>query len=310
MGVDLGLGDVLERAAGGQCLLCTAPRGGGLLCRDCVPRPVAGAFAAQVRSVAPRVGEGRKHAILFDAFGQTHHFVLDPDAETPAIIGREARCDLAIVDRSVSRAHAAIIYRREDGGWYLQDRGSRNGTSVDGVALGSAPQRIRHGARVAVASFEFRFMPTTDLRAEQFAALLRACRSAQLSTVSQFQARSIAFAPTDESGGFVTVERQTPSGRQRTPISLSALDFCLLHVLASRYVEMDNFEDEARGWVSSAELLRERLPFGSKSPTSNNLRGAIKRIRDKFRKHGVEGIIESRQNVGYRLMPRFDSITL
>jgi DNA-binding response OmpR family regulator len=108
----------------------------------------------------------------------------------------------------------------------------------------------------------------------------------------------------------VTIERMTASGRQPIPISLSALDFHLLYLLAARYLEMNNFEAQARGWVSSSELLDSRLPFGTKTPTSNNLRGAIKRIRDKFRNHGVEPVIESQQNVGYRLNPAYGKILL
>jgi len=45
-------------------------------------------------------------------------------------IGRDASCDLAIADMTVSRRHAAL--ERTPGGWLLSDLESTNGTRVNG----------------------------------------------------------------------------------------------------------------------------------------------------------------------------------
>ena len=49
------------------------------------------------------------------------------------IIGRHPGCDIVVDSGSVSRQHAAI--EMKDGGWCVEDLGSRNGTIVNGETL-------------------------------------------------------------------------------------------------------------------------------------------------------------------------------
>ena len=51
-----------------------------------------------------------------------------------AVIGRSRNCDIVIGEEYISAKHARIWF--ENGEWYLEDLGSRNGTTVNG-------QRIR-----------------------------------------------------------------------------------------------------------------------------------------------------------------------
>jgi pSer/pThr/pTyr-binding forkhead associated (FHA) protein len=66
-------------------------------------------------------------------------FVVD---ERGATVGRLPECSIFIPDERLSRQHAAIQFR--DGGFWLSDLGSRNGTAVNGTLV-KVPQLLRNG---------------------------------------------------------------------------------------------------------------------------------------------------------------------
>lgn len=62
------------------------------------------------------------------------------------VVGREADCDLVLVEEKVSRHHAALE-RLPDGSYQLRDLGSTNGTFVDGRRV-SEPVALRGGEEI------------------------------------------------------------------------------------------------------------------------------------------------------------------
>jgi DNA-binding winged helix-turn-helix (wHTH) protein len=64
------------------------------------------------------------------------------------VMGREATCDVVVMDRQVSRFHARITPTPE--GVMLEDLGSKNGTNHNGAEL-SAPVMLQDGDLVGVA---------------------------------------------------------------------------------------------------------------------------------------------------------------
>lgn len=64
-----------------------------------------------------------------------------------AIIGRDASCDVSLDDVSTSRRHARL-YRDSQGGYRVEDLGSKNGTLLNDRPVGDAP--IRDGDRITI----------------------------------------------------------------------------------------------------------------------------------------------------------------
>jgi FHA domain len=62
------------------------------------------------------------------------------------VIGRGTGCDVALMDRTVSRRHARLFFR--DGRWIIQDLASKNGIALNGAQVGRS--QLRPGDRLAV----------------------------------------------------------------------------------------------------------------------------------------------------------------
>jgi len=66
-----------------------------------------------------------------------------------ASIGRDAKNDLVMESAAVSRHHAALTF--SDGRWYLEDRGSFNGTFLNGTrVVPGTPLPLRHADRIGI----------------------------------------------------------------------------------------------------------------------------------------------------------------
>ena len=64
-------------------------------------------------------------------------------------IGRDTKNDLVMESAAVSREHAAVTFR--DSRWYVEDRGSFNGTYLNGTrVVPGTPLPLRHADRISV----------------------------------------------------------------------------------------------------------------------------------------------------------------
>lgn len=74
--------------------------------------------------------------------------------EKKYIIGRQTTCDIVIADHNVSRVHAEI--RIIQGIWHIDDRGSTNGTRVNGTVI-VEPTPLAVGDVIAFGAVSIRF---------------------------------------------------------------------------------------------------------------------------------------------------------
>jgi pSer/pThr/pTyr-binding forkhead associated (FHA) protein len=64
-------------------------------------------------------------------------------------IGRDTKNDLVLESAAVSREHAALTFR--DGRWYVEDRGSFNGTYLNGTrVVPGTGLALRHADRISI----------------------------------------------------------------------------------------------------------------------------------------------------------------
>ena len=102
-----------------------------------------------------------QRAFLVVRHGGRWSDVLRLAPDQPAIIGRASTNSVTIRSNQASRRHAEI--RWDDGQWWLRDLGSRNGTRVGSVALGTSggsetARRLVDGDQIEIAGFSLLFV--------------------------------------------------------------------------------------------------------------------------------------------------------
>lgn len=260
-----------DRVAGVGAL-CASHARALVTCRDIT--------AEQIR--APEVEAAQ--AWLIDQWGRPHAL------GGPTSIGRAPeRADVAVLHPSVSALHAQLEV--DAGRWHMSDRGSLNGTSVNGRRLRAAP--LGEGDRLQVGDVTFYF----SQRGRAADGPARSIAGGTLPTAS----RSIAFAAVlARDGGSIELQQRAGGGIVRsgaTTVELARLEFALLQNLVET---LERRGDPELAFLSSRELAAS-LQFQSREADSDNVRELVRRVRKKMAAAGVDHLIESRQGVGYRI---------
>lgn len=81
------------------------------------------------------------------------------DCKDVMIIGREDGSDIVLHDSRVSRRHA-MLYRMQEGSYYLVDEGSSNGSYVNAVRI-NLPTRLKDGDQISIGSMNIQFRQPT-----------------------------------------------------------------------------------------------------------------------------------------------------
>lgn len=111
------------------------------------------AFAVPSPPPSPSPAASAPRAVLDLVVGGRTALRFPLAGDRPTTLGRSSDADIPLGDRLVSRMHAGV--RLEDSGWTIRDLGSRNGTTVDGRTVGSAP--LRPGVLIGIGTFNLVF---------------------------------------------------------------------------------------------------------------------------------------------------------
>ena len=117
---------------------------------ECVIRPskVSSVRSAPVDTIEPEPATREIHALVLD---NGTRFELTNDKYS---IGRQTTCDIVIADHNVSRVHAEIKFVQ--GSWRIDDRGSTNGTRVNGIVI-VEPTPLASGDVIAFGAVNIHF---------------------------------------------------------------------------------------------------------------------------------------------------------
>jgi pSer/pThr/pTyr-binding forkhead associated (FHA) protein len=101
-------------------------------------------------------------------------------------IGRNNENDLIIPSNAVSRRHAAIAQRA--GRWYVEDRGSYNGTFLNGTRVNpGTPMPLRHADRIEIGGEAILFSWPAQLRDPESTAAFDEIAPGDATQLSSFQ---------------------------------------------------------------------------------------------------------------------------
>jgi len=207
-------------------------------------------------------------------------------------LGRTAEID----DERMSREHASVRFER--GAWVITDRGSRNGTFVDGARVqGRMPLPGRHLLKIGDVAMWF----LAEVLHEPVAPPSMATASVGGGLV-RFQIAPGALelclvGTTDPAAGGALLSRAGDADRW-TEKALAPLEYQLLRTLCVRATEEKESPSAVRGCVATKQLARD-LPFQSKYANEENVRQVVRRVRHYLGELGVESALAVAPGRGY-----------
>jgi hypothetical protein len=283
-------------ARGTACVRCSADAVVGVLCAACAGEiaPCAGLLREHV--VSPEhgaAGPARGDAWLVDGFGAAH-----PVMASGCRIGRRPDGDLALLHGSVSRDHVELA--RGGDGWQVRDRGSRNGTRIDGRRV-SGRGALASGAMLAVGEVRLWFVDGAIAVGAAAGKVGDTTHGAALEDL-----RFVLRKDGDElcvlvgGGGGGSVLHRSQASAAWAEVNLSPLELHLLRTLCRQALADIDSPSRSRGCVPTKQLARV-LPFQSEYADEENVRQVVRRLRTALASVGVTGVVEGVQGRGYFL---------
>lgn len=275
-----------------RCARCAADAIVGVLCAGCAREvaPCAGLLREHVVSRAA----GGAEAWLVDGFGVAH-----PVLAAGCRIGRGADGDLALLHGSVSRDHVELA-RGRDGAWQARDRGSRNGTRVDGRRV-DGRGALAPGALLAVGEVRLWFL-------DGAIALATTPRGSDSTHGTALDDQRFVLTRDGSElcvlvggGGGGAVLHRATAANPWSEVNLSPLELQLLRTLcrqAATVASPGEAGARSRACVPTKQLAR-MLPFQSEYADEENVRQVVRRLRTALAAAGLRDVVEGVQGRGY-----------
>lgn len=280
------------RVAASVCASCrgSGTLDGGNLCAGCRAslRALVALCPSQIVASTPRAGAAG--AALIDAWGCARYL------PARALVGRRPLdCHVAILHGAVSRHHA-LVERRSDG-WYVTDLGSHNGTWIDGTRI-VGTVALADRMRLCVGPVELLFaIDRGDLRDDATIIGLEELEPTLTTIVLEESPASssvdVVLVEATSGGGYLGLDERW--------LALSSGQVALLQRLATQWAIEHEASQGRRGFVTVHDLL-DVIPWDSPRLAPTNLRQLVARTRNALSALALDGRLESRRGLGYRLV--------
>jgi hypothetical protein len=229
---------------------------------------------------------------MVDRFGAAHAL-----RTGRSLVGRETKSDLLILHGSVSRDHAELTHGSD--GWELRDLGSRNRTHVDTRRIDA---RVHLGGRAIVrfgdVAFYF-FGEPIALPATPDASIATAhARDATASYLVRGATIELCLLASPGAGG--SLLHRAIGAPTWQEIDLPALEYHLMRALCTSAIEHATSPSRTHAAITTRALV-DLLPFHSASPSDENVRQVVRRLRATLDGIGASDAIESIPGRGYYL---------
>jgi len=194
------MAEATQMGASIECPVChTGNAPGETWCMDC------GFLLGSEPVVVGEMPEAPSSAKLVMADG-TREFFLKPGAN---IVGRE-NADVLLSHNTISRKHAIVTV--EEGGVFVEDSGSTNGTAVDGQKLQPGERvQVKNGTEVLFGNAALRFhIPETEAPEEE---------ESEVETMDLFEAGEVAAVEEQPETGAQPEAIEEPAERELEPVA-------------------------------------------------------------------------------------------
>lgn len=160
--------------------------------------------------------------VLQEGPGAGHSYVLDPAQQPVYSVGRSSECHIVLDDHRASRHHSDFRWNGRQ--WEVVDRGSTNGTYVNGMQVHQAYD-LRVGDRITIGETTMVLREVSSRTAQQPQAL--AARQA----ASTMEGSAIAGPIVSSRPGRPPVSEESSGAEQAGPLAASRVAFWLVQGL-------------------------------------------------------------------------------